>query len=106
MSYVGSPLRDDVMFLVRGRDFVWGFELVTREGVLVDWPAGELFFEVFSDPVRRWDCRVEGAQAFVGVGSGVTDLVPNRCRWQLVWLPVGGLPAGVPVARGYVKVLV
>lgn len=99
--HVGLPLTDDVMYLTRGRDFLWGMQLVDKEGRPHDFPAGRLFFEVGS---AVWECRIEGSHAYLKVESDIADGVQNRTRWQLVFLPEGEAAGGLPVARGYVKV--
>lgn len=46
MSFLGVDLRPDVMFLTRGRDFRWNFQSLDSAGNPVDFPAGELYFEL------------------------------------------------------------
>ena len=102
MSFVGSPHRDDVMFLTRGRDFHWVIQLVDQCGDPLTFPPGDLFFE-FVDG-SRWFFDVDGSVASLKVESEVADAVANRARWQLVFLSEGEPAGGVAWAKGYVKV--
>ncbi len=102
MQSVGVSLRDTVMYLTRGRDFVWNIGLVDPCGDPQEFPAGELFFE-FADG-EQWFFEVDGGLASIKVESERADLVAARARWQLVFLPEGEPAGGIAWARGYVKV--
>jgi hypothetical protein len=102
MQSVGVSLRDTVMYLTRGRDFVWNIGLVDPCGDPQEFPAGELFFE-FADG-EQWFFEVDGGLASIKVESERADLVAARARWQLVFLPEGEPAGGTAWARGYVKV--
>ena len=100
MAFVGHVVDDDVMFLTAGRDMYWGIEFSEPCGAPVDVSHGDLFFEFDSD---RWFFTVDGHRATLKVESEVVDLVPDRARWQLVFLPAGEAAGGVCLARGYVR---
>jgi hypothetical protein len=102
MHSVGVSLRDTVMYLTRGRDFVWNIKLVDPCGDPQEFPAGDLFYEFANG--ERWFFEVDGGLASIKVESEVADRVSNRARWQLVFLPEGEPAGGIAWARGYVKV--
>lgn len=102
---IGVQLDTDTLVLTKGRDFRWKFQLTDNEGTPVDFPAGELFFELATDgPVTRWDFDINGALASIKVESEDVDKIANGTRWQLVWLPDGEAAGGDPLGLGKVKV--
>ncbi|AEJ93399.1 minor tail protein [Mycobacterium phage Benedict] len=46
MAVIGIELEPDQLVLTRRRDFKWTFENLDEDGNAVDFPAGELFFEL------------------------------------------------------------
>ncbi|QDK03088.1 minor tail protein [Mycobacterium phage SydNat] len=46
MAVIGIELEPDQLVLTRRRDFKWTFENLDDQGLPVDFPAGELFFEL------------------------------------------------------------
>jgi len=46
MAHIGVDLELDQLVLTRGRDFKWTFENVDEHKELVNFPAGDLFFEI------------------------------------------------------------
>lgn len=102
---LGLELCPDSLVLTKHRDFKWAFDFVDEAGVAQPFPPGQLFFELYTSPVvTRWPFTIVGAHASLKVESGDVGKVPARTRWQLVWLPVGEVDGGDPVARGTVKV--
>lgn len=104
MSVIGPVFAPDKLFLTRGRDFKWAYKLVDCDGVATDFPAGRLYFELSTDPLTVWDFAIEGDVATIKVESEEADLIPNRTKWQLVFLPDGEDEGGDPVALGTVSV--
>ena len=104
MAVFGKPLGVSRLVLTRGRDFKCGLKYADRHGVEQDLPAGDFYFEVYTDPVLTWRFTVSGSRAFVKVEHEVTDTVPDRTGFQLVFLPEGEPAGGDPVALGKVKV--
>jgi hypothetical protein len=98
-------LGQDRLILTRGRDFEWVYRLVDSADQPYDFPPGRLFLEFATAPeVTVWDFVVEGDRASIRVESDVADLIPNRCRWQLVFLPEPEESGGQPVALGSVTI--
>lgn len=104
MSVIGPVFTPDKLYLTRGRDFKWAYKLVDREGAEVDFPAGQLYFELALDPVLTWQFAISGSEAVIKIESEVVDTIPDRTKWQLVFLPEGEEAGGDPVAIGTVKV--
>ena len=46
MSNIGVNLNSDVLVLTRGRDFKWSFENLDEHNLPVDFPPGDLYFEL------------------------------------------------------------
>ena len=104
MSVIGPVFAPDKLFLTRGRDFKWAYKLVDCDGVATDFPPGRLYFEISTDPLTLWDFTIDGDVASIKVESEEADLIPNRTKWQLVFLPDGEAEGGDPVALGVVSV--
>lgn len=104
MSVIGRSLDSSVLVLTKGRDFTWSFIHQNEAGQTVDFPAGDLYFEIYTDPVLTWDFTVVGSEASLKVESEVVDTVPNRTRWQLVFRASGEAAGGEPLAIGIVRV--
>ena len=104
MSVIGPVFAPDKLFLTRGRDFKWAYKLVDCDGVATDFPPGRLYFELSNDPMTVWEFAIDGDVATIKVESEEADLIPNRTKWQLVFLPDGEAEGGDPVALGVVQV--
>ena len=104
MSVIGPVFAPDKLFLTRGRDFKWAYKLVDCDGVATDFPPGRLYFEISTDPLTLWDFTIDGDVASIKVESEEADLIPNRTKWRLVFLPDGEAEGGDPVALGVVQV--
>lgn len=105
MSVIGPVFEPDKLFLTRGRDFKWAYKLVDTAGEPVDFPAGRLYFELATCPdVTVWEFGIEGDTASLKVEHEQADLVPDRTRWQLVFLADGEPAGGDPIALGTVKI--
>jgi hypothetical protein len=72
--------------------------------VATDFPAGRLYFELSTDPLTTWEFAIDADVASIKVESVEADLIPNRTKWQLVFLPDGEAEGGDPVALGTVSV--
>lgn len=46
MAFIGTVLSEDQLVLTRGRDFKWTFENTDENDDPIDFPAGDLFFEL------------------------------------------------------------
>lgn len=104
MSVIGPVFAPDKLYLTRGRDFKWAYKLVDVDGNPVDFPAGKLYFELLTDPLLEWEFSIDGDEAVLKIESEITDTIPDRTKWQLVFLPEGEAAGGDPVALGTVKV--
>lgn len=104
MSVIGPVFAPDKLYLTRGRDFKWAYKLVDTAGVEQPFPAGRLYLELATTPLTTWEFVISGAEAVVKVEHEVADLIPNRTKWQLVFLPENEPAGGDPVALGTVKV--
>lgn len=104
MGVIGRSLDYSTLVLTKGRDFTWSFSHRDSAGNSVDFPAGDLYFEIYTDPVLTWDFTVVGSEASLKVESEVVDTVPNRTRWQLVFKADGEAAGGEPLALGIVRV--
>ena len=104
MSVIGPVFIPDKLYLTRGRDFKWAYKLVDCDGVATDFPAGRLYFELSTDPLTTWEFSIDGDVATIKVESEEADLIANRTKWQLVFLPDGEDEGGDPVALGTVQV--
>lgn len=102
---IGVQLDTDTLVLTRGRDFRWKFQLTDNEGAPVDFPAGELFFELATEgEPTQWAFTISGALASIKVESEDADKIASGTRWQLVWLPESEAAGGDPLGLGKVKV--
>jgi hypothetical protein len=54
--------------------------------------------------LTKWDFNIVGYTASLKVESESVDLIANRTKWQLVFLPDGEPDGGLPVGRGFVRV--
>lgn len=108
MSTIGIKLEADTLVLTRGRDFKWTFENLDDAGELVDYPAGQLYFEfpklLTADVPKKWTFTISGATATLKVESAEANTVPARAVWHLVFLATGESAGGDPVAIGVVQV--
>lgn len=104
MAVIGVELGYDELVLTKGRDFRWNFVNLDDSGNEVDYPAGSLYFELGTSPLTTWTFTIAGAVASLKVESDQVALIPNRCKWQLVFRPSGEVAGGDPVARGIVRV--
>jgi hypothetical protein len=104
MTVIGPVFCPDKLYLTRGRDFKWAYKLVDANGNPVDFPPGKLYFELLTDPLTKWEFSITGDEAVVKIESEIVDCVPDRTKWQLVFLPEGEAAGGDPVALGTVKV--
>ncbi|QGH79678.1 hypothetical protein SEA_ANON_6 [Gordonia phage Anon] len=106
MADIGVNVSGDTLFLWRGRDFKWNFEMLDTSNQPMDFPAGDLYFEFFvGDTEYVWDFDIDGSVATIKVESDDVDLIPARTTWQLVFLPEGELSGGDPVAWGSTAVI-
>ena len=104
MSVIGPVFAPDKLYLTRGRDFKWAYMLVDKDNTPVDFPPGRLFFELATDPMQTWEFSITGNEAVIKIEHEVADLIPDRTKWQLVFLPENEPAGGDPVALGLVKV--
>lgn len=104
MSVIGPVFEADKLYLTRGRDFKWAYQLVDRDGTPTDFPPGRLFFELATSPVTRWEFSITGSEAAIKIEHEIADTIPNRTKWQLVFLPANEPAGGDPIALGIVKV--
>ena len=108
MAVIGIELEAIQLVLTKGRDFKWAFQNLDENDEPIDFPAGELYFEFASvlvaDVPLKWDFVIVDDLASLKVESAAADLIPNRSKWQLVFLEDGEVAGGDPVARGQVKV--
>lgn len=104
MAVIGVDLDQDELVLTRNRDFRWNFVHLNSSGVEEDYPAGSLYFELATSPLTTWTFSIDGAEASLKVESDQVNLIPNRCKWQLVFRPSGEVAGGDPIARGIVRV--
>lgn len=101
MADIGINVTGDTLFLWRGRDFKWNFEMLDVNNQPMDFPAGDLYFEFFVGETEHvWDFDIDGSQASIKVESTDVDKIPARTPWQLVFLPEGELTGGDPVTWG------
>lgn len=104
MSVIGTELEMSSLVLTKGRDFRWIFRNLGEGDVPTPFPAGSLYFEFDTTPVKTWQFTVSGTDASIKVESVDVDQIPNRTRWQLVFRPSGESAGGDPIARGVVRV--
>jgi hypothetical protein len=105
MATIGPIFCADKLVLTRGRDFKWVYQLTDTQGVPVDFPPGELYFEFSTAPaVTKWEFSISGSIASIKRESEDVDLIGNRTKFQLVWLPDGEIAGGDPVSLGTVQV--
>lgn len=104
MSVIGLKLNSDTLVLTTGRDFKWNFQNLDESGNAADFPAGSLYFELSNtSPVTQWPFTISADTATIKVESDQADLIPDRTKWQLVFLATGEAAGGDPVALGTVK---
>lgn len=100
---IGVPLLPDQLVLTTGRDFRWAFENLDDNNQPEAFPLGELYFELETDPVTQWDFTIDGTVAEIKIEHDEADAIPDRTKWQLVFLPDGEAAGGDPVALGVVR---
>lgn len=78
--------------------------MVDKDGVPVDFPAGRLYFELQTcpDPLV-WEFTIDGSSAVIKVEHEIADTVPNRTKFQLVFLHENEPAGGDPVSLGTVQ---
>lgn len=102
---IGLELDPTELVLTKNRDFRWTFQNLDESGAPVDYPAGSLYFELYTSPsTTTWTFTIAGSEASLKVESDVVNTIPNRTKWQLVFRPTGEVAGGDPVARGIVRV--
>jgi hypothetical protein len=70
----------------------------------VDFPAGKLYFELFTcENTTVWDFVIDGSVASIKVEHEQADLVPNRTKFQLVFLHEAEPAGGDPISLGTVQ---
>lgn len=105
MSVIGVPLEQSVLVLTKGRDFRCTFKSQDGAGVTTNFPSGSLFFEIATSPTPlTWTFSITGSTATLKIESTVVDTIPDRTKWQLVFMPTGEAAGGDPIAIGTVKV--
>lgn len=104
MAVIGVELDPSELVLTKGRDFKWTFVNQDMSGTPLAFPAGSLFFEIFTSPVTTWEFDVTGSDAVLKIESTEVDEIPARTRWQLVFKPAGEAAGGDPLAIGTVRV--
>jgi hypothetical protein len=105
MAAIGIELETVSLVLTKGRDFRWSFENLNANRQPIDYPAGDLYFEfALGDPPTKWEFVIDGSLASLKVESTAVDLIPERTKWQLVFLPEGESVGGDPIARGQVRI--
>lgn len=104
MAVIGPVFEPDKLFLYTGRDFKWAYQLVDKTGVPVDFPPGRLYLEFCTCPEKtEWDFVIEGSVGTVKVEHEVADLIPNRTKFDLVFMHEGEAAGGDPITRGTVS---
>jgi hypothetical protein len=105
LSVIGPVFQPDKLFLTTGRDFKWAYQLVDAAGVPVDFPAGKLYFEFFTcdDVPAVWDFVIDGSVASIKVEHEIADNIPNRTKFQLVFLHESEPAGGDPISLGSVQ---
>ncbi len=105
MSVIGPVFQPDKLFLTTGRDFKWAYQLVDADNVPVDYPAGKLYFEFFTcdDVPVVWEFVIDGSVASIKVEHEVADTIPNRSKFQLVFLHEAEPAGGDPISMGTVQ---
>lgn len=104
MTHVGVRLKQGPLYLTKGRDFKWSFHFVDKDREPLDFPPGELYLELDTNPVTIWKTSIKGSVASLKVEHQESDRIPANTRWQLVFKPAGEAAGGDPVALGYVRV--
>ncbi|MDP7733654.1 LtfC-like domain-containing protein [Mycobacterium paragordonae] len=101
MSDIGVALDLDRLVLTRGRDFKWSFENVNAQGLPVDFPDGDLFFELGTHGEHNGAGHFEmygadGGSYTVGIegDAGVSDPLPFDASEQVLKQAIEGL-AGI-----------
>lgn len=102
---IGIELDPTELVLTKNRDFKWTFQNLDESGAAVNYPAGSLYFEVYTQPsTTTWTFTITGSSATLKVESDVVNTIPNRTKWQLVFKASGEAAGGDPLARGVVRV--
>jgi len=105
MAVIGVELPQDTLVLTKGRDFKWTFTNLSAAGKPIPFPAGDLYFEITTSPSpTTWPFTIVGNTATIKVESTAVDLIPDKAKWQLVFLPDAEAAGGDALARGVVKV--
>jgi hypothetical protein len=104
VSDAGTDLTAGNLYLVKGREFAWTYENLDNSGNPLDYPAGDLYFEIETDPVTTWHFTISGSMASIDVSASDTAPITPGLRWQLVFLPSGDTSGGEALAFGMVVV--
>ena len=105
MAVIGVELDQDELVLTKNRDFRWTFQNTDSSGTPVNFPAGQLYFEIYSGTTTiTWQFSISGSTATIKVESAAVNSIQNRARFQLVFLPSGEAAGGDPIARGTVRI--
>lgn len=101
---VGAVFAQEKLYLTKGRDFKWAYELVDRDGNPVDFPPGRLYYEFGLCPdTKTFDFSISGSVASIKIEHEDADLIPNRTCYQLVFLHADEPAGGDPVSMGTVQ---
>ncbi|EHB44138.1 hypothetical protein MycrhDRAFT_6888 [Mycolicibacterium rhodesiae JS60] len=73
------------------------------EGTNGDQNVSVKVIEPGKHPLTLWHLAIAEDIASIKVDSELTALVPNRCKWQLVFLPDGEAAGGDPITAGKVR---
>lgn len=104
MSVIGPVFEPDKLFLTTGRDFKWAYQLVDKDNNPVDFPAGRLYFELATCPDPTvWEFVISGSLASIKIEHEKADLIPNRTKFQLVFLHADEPAGGDPISLGTVQ---
>ena len=106
MPIMGVILSPEVLPLYRGRDYQRTFEskdVVTK--LPVPFPAGDLFLEFCQNPKKIFKATITGSSAVFKIESEDCDKIPDRTKYQLVWLGATEPAGGQCVGFGQVKVV-
>ncbi|AGY36949.1 tail protein [Mycobacterium phage Fredward] len=75
-TVIGIELEPDQLVLTRGRDFKWSFENLDEHNQPVDYPAGDLYFEIQTGGQHNAKQRVE-----ISGATGGTYRLGNGTAW-------------------------
>jgi hypothetical protein len=118
---LGMPLPSVTLWLARGRDFHWTYQLQSMNsdgsasGNPKSFQMGRLFL-VFDIPdlsygapegysisgMSVWEFQVFGAGAEMLVPNTIADAIPVSTPWQQVWMPEGTF-GGLRIRQGLVN---